>query len=167
MNDFIVITILILLAFMPLGFLALGLYNAEKTKSNIEINFPIVCFICNLPDESYIVYEDNDFFVRSLNRNFDKYTSHEKFKKMEMEFQPITDDIPLNIKLEFIRLNETLKNIYMVKTDKKFFLTENLIIFYNGYSLKRTTEFDRKNTVENWFKEFLKTIKKNKNISHN
>lgn len=119
----------------------------------VKVNRPITEFVISLPDNSYVAYEDNEFFVRFLNENDAFYTSHEKLKRLEISLQPIS--VPIKLQKKFIELKSYYKNLHMVKKNDNFFLTNKILRFESGQTFILSLEnvyFDNTQNINKCFK---------------
>lgn len=116
-----------------------------------RINKPITEFIENLPHESYIIYQNNQFFIRFLKENNKLISHHQKIKMLEITEEPI--NIPIKLKEKFLKFNKMCNSLNMVKKDNNFFVTQYLlkletvkvalIFSFENNNFKRTSSINR------------------------
>lgn len=124
---------------------------------NFIINIPTIWFIEKIPNNSYITYENGDFFVRCL--NFNHYTEHEKLaitEKFRLE-DAITEEIPFMIRTNLIRLSKKYSKINIVKKNNYLFITKHLEWYEgltNNYCMYLNSPFESTKNIKTWFKAF-------------
>lgn len=123
-------------------------------------NIKIIQFIRSIPNETFIIYNDDEFYLKYLNEEFHDLTNHQKLEMLLKIEKPITERIPLNLKLKFSDFLKRHKKAAIIKRNDLLFLSNNLNFFKGNSMTSLNLPFIKTKSLNGWFNDFYKENKR-------